>query len=161
MVNRGVYSKMAKIMISKQFSFDAAHRLIDSYTTACQNLHGHTYHVQLFLSEDERIVDETGVVADFTYVKEVFQEQIEDRLDHKTILHSNDELVNSIPKKTLFIVDWIPTVENISRYIYNQLISKFGAPAKTANLVSVRVYESPTSWAQYPELLTDSETTSC
>lgn len=50
-----------RVLVSKEFTFDAAHHLHD-YEGKCKNLHGHTYRVVLGLSG---YTDERGLMIDF------------------------------------------------------------------------------------------------
>lgn len=60
-------------MVSKEFTFDAAHHL-HCYEGKCKNLHGHTYRVIFGISG---YVDDIGIVIDFGDIKDIWKEQIE------------------------------------------------------------------------------------
>jgi 6-pyruvoyltetrahydropterin/6-carboxytetrahydropterin synthase len=82
-------------------------------------MHGHNY--QMFVAVEGEVDPHSGMVADFGRVKEIVQEHVLARADHRTL---NDVLEN-------------PTAENIARWAYETL-----AP-HLPGLVEVRLYEIP------------------
>ena len=108
-------------------TFDAAHAL-RGYEGACENLHGHTWKVQVFLKGDK--LNKIGLLEDFRAIKQKLGEILK-TYDHK--------LVNNIPpfdKKN-------PTSENLAETIFKAL-------KKTIkNLSKVTVWESSTTNATY------------
>ena len=53
--------------VTKEFTFDYAHRLLLPYKSKCQNLHGHTGRVQLTIYSP--ILLDNGMVVDFNYLQ--------------------------------------------------------------------------------------------
>lgn len=91
--------------IFKEFTFEAAHRLPNvPEGHKCARLHGHSYHVTLYVSGE--VGDDTGWVIDFAELKEKF-DPILKTLDHY-YLNDIDGLSN-------------PTSENIARWIWQKL----------------------------------------
>lgn len=111
-----------KMLIAKEFTFDAAHRLLN-YDGPCANLHGHTYKLQIVLSGP---VQKNGMVIDFVDLKKIVTEKVISKLDHK--------FINRIIKQS--------TAENISIWIWNQL-------EKNLPLYEIRLWETSTSFAVY------------
>lgn len=68
-----------RVMVSKEFTFDAAHHL-HCYEGKCKNLHGHTYKVVFGISG---YVNEIGLAIDFGDIKEIWKNEIEIYLDHR------------------------------------------------------------------------------
>ena len=111
--------------------FDAAHYL-PNYHGKCENLHGHRFKVVARLEVAE--LDETGIAYDFAELKHHLR-KILARFDHTCL---ND--IAPLDKVG-------PSSENIAVDIYNALQPRFsGSPAR---LVSVEVWESPTSGVTY------------
>ena len=111
--------------------FAAAHQL-KMVTEKCENLHGHNWKVEAYISGKE--VNNSGVVMDFGEIKKWLSE-IMDILDHK--------FLNEIePFKTCN-----PSSEVIARYIAEQLQLKISDPATTVSKVSV--WESDDACATY------------
>jgi 6-pyruvoyltetrahydropterin/6-carboxytetrahydropterin synthase len=109
-------------------SFAAAHKVVDS-SGKCENLHGHTFTVELFVVGESK--EQNGMVIDFAILKAALQKVVE-KLDH-SYLNENSELGN-------------PTSENIAEYIFGGLKKTLPAESK---LEKVRVWEGPRSWVEY------------
>ena len=91
--------------IFKEFTFEAAHLLPNvPEGHKCARLHGHSYHVTIYLSGD--VGETTGWVIDFGDLKIRFK-PICDRLDHR-YLNDIEGLEN-------------PTSENIALWIWARL----------------------------------------
>ncbi|EAR66803.1 6-pyruvoyl tetrahydrobiopterin synthase [Bacillus sp. NRRL B-14911] len=121
-----------RVLVSKEFTFDAAHHL-HCYEGKCKNLHGHTYKVIFGISG---YVDEIGLLIDFGDIKEIWKKQIEVHLDHKYL---NETLP---PMNT--------TAENMVVWIYEQMSAclKDYSPQQDAKVEFVRLFETPTSYAE-------------
>ncbi len=91
--------------IFKEFTFEAAHRLPNvPEGHKCARLHGHSYHVTLFL--EGPVGENSGWVMDFGDLKKHFK-PIYDRIDHRYL--------NDIPGLEN------PTSENLARWIWAEL----------------------------------------
>ena len=105
--------------------FDAAHKL-EGYKGKCSQLHGHRWKVEIFVVGEKL---KNGMLVDLEVLKRRLERLI-DKLDH-TFLNEIKEIGN-------------PTVENISRYIFENL-----KLPKGVKLEKVRVWESERSWGEY------------
>jgi len=120
-----------RVLVSKEFTFDAAHHL-HCYEGKCKNLHGHTYKVVFGISG---FTDEIGLVIDFGDIKEIWKQEIEIHLDHRY-------LNETLPKMNT-------TAENMVVWIYEKMIESLNKrPENDARLEFVRLYETPTSYAE-------------
>ena len=84
---------MAKIRLTKEFSFESAHAL-DGYDGLCREIHGHSY--RLFVTiKGEPISEENnpklGMVMDFGDLKRIVNGEIVDRLDHSFVLRDSEQ----------------------------------------------------------------------
>jgi 6-pyruvoyltetrahydropterin/6-carboxytetrahydropterin synthase len=120
-----------RVLVSKEFTFDSAHHL-HCYEGKCQNLHGHTYRLQVVVSGQ---TDERGITIDFADVKSLTKRYIIDRLDHQ-YLNEVLPLMNT-------------TAENMVVWIYEQLHSAIEAEYTHSGirLEEIRLWETPTSYA--------------
>ena len=118
---------MYELMVEE--SFDAAHAL-RGYDGPCENLHGHTWKVQVFLNGKK--LDQMGILQDFKTLKGDLREVLSE-FDHK--------LLNDIKP---FDVE-NPSSENLARSIYRNMKGRSKMVGK------VVVWESPTSCAAYWE----------
>lgn len=123
-----------RVMVSKAFTFDAAHHL-HAYEGKCKNLHGHTYKVVFGISG---YVDEIGLTLDFGEIKTLWKDRMEPYLDHRYL---NDTLP---PMNT--------TAENMVVWIYEQMESALkdleSSMALGCRVEFVRLYETPTGYAE-------------
>ena len=136
--------------VSKEFSFDMAH-ILDGHDGKCQNLHGHTYKLQVEVSGDLVLEGaKKGMVVDFTDVKAVVKEAILAPMDHAFIYDTTSEreckiaaLLNELNSKT-FGIPMRTTAEELARFMFNCLKDKLPISA-------IRLWETPTSFCEYRE----------
>lgn len=111
--------------------FASAH-FLRGYKGPCENLHGHTYKLELTIEAEE--LNELGLVVDFREIK-IKLKQFLKHLDHVSL--------NDVP----FFKECNPSAENIAGYIYKEF-SKKCLPSKVKR---VRVWESDSSSVTYYE----------
>jgi 6-pyruvoyltetrahydropterin/6-carboxytetrahydropterin synthase len=112
------YTDARRARLEVEFTFAAAHRL-PRYDGPCFRMHGHNYRCQVAVEGE--VDPRTGMVADFGRIKELVQEHVLARCDHRTL---NDFLDN-------------PTAENIARWIFEVM------EPHLAGLAEVRLFEIP------------------
>ncbi|KGQ63199.1 6-carboxy-5,6,7,8-tetrahydropterin synthase [Gallibacterium anatis 7990] len=140
------------LKVAKEFSFDMAH-LLDGHDGKCQNLHGHTYKLQVIVSgETENSGAKKGMVIDFSDLKKVVNDLIISPMDHAFIYDQSSEretkiaqLLQQLNSKT-FALPVRSTAENLAQFIFQRLKENVGF-----HLHSVRLWETPTSFAEYGE----------
>ena len=70
---------------AKEFTFDMAH-MLDGHDGKCQNLHGHTYILQVEISGSlKESGAKKGMVMDFSDLKNIVKTHILDKMDHAFI----------------------------------------------------------------------------
>jgi 6-pyruvoyltetrahydropterin/6-carboxytetrahydropterin synthase len=112
--------------LTVESTFSAAHQLIGS-NGPCEELHGHTWKVQVTVAGNE--LDKIGMLFDFKELKKVLSDILK-RYDHAFL------------NKVFY---FSPTAENIAKNIFQEF-------KKKNNLVrKISVWESPTSCASYCE----------
>jgi 6-pyruvoyltetrahydropterin/6-carboxytetrahydropterin synthase len=111
--------------------FAAAHQL-KMVTQKCENLHGHNWKVEVFVSGKE--LNNSGVIMDFGEIKKHLA-VIMDSLDHK-FLNDIDYFKTSNPSS-----------EVIAKYIADELKTKISDPRARVSRVSV--WESDDACATY------------
>ncbi len=110
----------------------AAAHFLRGYKGRCENLHGHTWKIEVILISDR--LDDIGMVYDFTELKPLLKE-ILSALDHKCL--------NDLPQ----FQEINPTTENMAKYIYYEFTKKINK----VKVKQVRVWESETASAVYYE----------
>ena len=144
---------MAKIRITKQFSFETGHALY-GYDGKCKNVHGHSY--KLSVTVIGTPIDDTnnvkhGMVIDFGDLKKIVKEQIVDVFDHATVFNKNTphiELANELEQRGhhVILVDYQPTSENMVVDFSNKIKNLL---PKNIKLHSLRLQETDTSFAEW------------
>lgn len=134
MVKELVYDKKAMVSVTKTFTFDSAHNLID-YKGKCEKLHGHTYHLEVTVTG---FLGEKGMVMDFVELKKLVNDLVINKLDH--------EYLNNI-------FEFNPTAENMCVRISDILemaIAKYNENSNTSvSLSKITLWETPDSYATY------------
>lgn len=133
----------AMVLLTQQFEFSAAHRLHCAELSdeenrrifgKCNNPngHGHNYLLEVTVAGEPDV--RTGAVLALPRFEQIVRQRVTGRLDHK---HLN--------RDTAEFGALNPSVENIARTVWQMLVGQV-APAR---LHSVRVYETPKTWAEY------------
>jgi 6-pyruvoyltetrahydropterin/6-carboxytetrahydropterin synthase len=128
--------------VSREIDFCYGHRLLN-YDGKCKYLHGHNGRAIITIESDK--LDERGMVLDFSEIKQVVSTWIDEKLDHRMLLHRHDPAVPLLQQlgEPLFLMDENPTAENIARLIYNFTASR-GFP-----IVECHLWETPRCYATY------------
>lgn len=121
-------------VVSVQAHYDSAH-FLRKYKGKCERMHGHRYVVEAALATDE--LNDSGLAYDFVDVKRHLRE-LADWLDHENI--------NELPPFT----EIEPSAENQARFFFDELKDRMPEDMEDA-LLYVKVWETPTQWAQYSE----------
>ncbi len=111
-------------------TFDAAHQLI-GYDGPCEQLHGHTWKVQVYVAGGK--LNGLGVVVDFKKLKADLQFTLS-KFDHTNL--------NVLP----YFKKVNPTSENVAKHIYDEFSKRMKGEVK---LVKVTVFESAVTSASY------------
>jgi 6-pyruvoyltetrahydropterin/6-carboxytetrahydropterin synthase len=120
---------MYELVVKSHFS--AAHNLRD-YGGACERLHGHNWHVEVFVRAD--VLGAGGMVLDFRVLREEL-EKILETLDH--------HYLNDLP----YFQKEEPSSENIARYIYEALAARLHPYGQAPHKVTA--WESEKAGASY------------
>ncbi|MGI9515633.1 MAG: 6-pyruvoyl trahydropterin synthase family protein [Pirellulaceae bacterium] len=139
------------ITIMKRIAFNAGHRLMN-HGGRCENLHGHNYVAEIFVTAPE--TDELGRVVDFAVVKGLFKTWIDENWDHAMILAEQDDnaikAIRSVEPHRLYLLPWNPTAENMARYLLERVAPQLVARVVDYEIVVSKVvmWETETSCAE-------------
>ncbi len=131
------------VYATRRETFSAAHRLYNPKFTDEENArifgkcsnpnwHGHNYTLEVVVAGE--IDPETGYVLDLKELKGIIIEYVIKHVDHKNL---NTE--------TEFMKGLIPTAENITIAIWNQLVNKI----PKGKLFSVKIFETENNYFEY------------
>ena len=113
-----------KYVVTKEFRFEAAHRLLRNYTGKCTNNHGHSWLIRLHLEGNS--LDDKDMLIDFQELK-ALKIWIDENLDHATLLWEQDPMRQYILEsgQRLYLTKKNPTSEHIAEVIMNEAIRLF------------------------------------
>jgi 6-pyruvoyltetrahydropterin/6-carboxytetrahydropterin synthase len=131
------------IYVTRREVFSAAHRLYNENYSSEENLrifgkcsnpngHGHNYTVEIVVAGE--IDPQTGYLIDLKLLKEIINDNVLEKVDHKNLNIDVD-----------FLRGIIPTSENIAVGIWNQLVDKI----PTGKLHAIKLYETENNYVEY------------
>lgn len=133
-----------KLGIYKEVQIDTSHRLLH-YEGKCANLHGHRWKVEIWMEGEPDPV--THILIDYSEIKKIV-----DKYDHQIILNQDDPLVSRISEfHQVITTPGDPTSELMAALIQNDLCAFCKDHGITATVTKIRVWESPTSFAELVE----------
>jgi len=133
-----------KVAVIRKAHFNAAHRLHNPTWSEqlnqevfglCNNYNYHGHNYELEVKVIGAIDQDTGMVIDLGYLRDLIKVEIEDRFDHKNLNLDTPEFANLIP-----------TAENICVVIWQILKERLGE----AYDLHIRLYETPRNFVEYP-----------
>ena len=137
--------------ITKEITFDSAH-MLSNYKGKCNNLHGHTYKLQIEVEGD--VNTKTCMLIDFNELKEIINRNIMQMFDHALIFSDSShreeaeealyEWAKKYNKKYYEMSYGKTTCEDIAPVIQQNLQLVLGAGYK----IGVRLWETPTSFVE-------------
>lgn len=148
-----IFADMAKIRLTKEFSFEAAHAL-EGYDGACREIHGHSYRLFVTVKGSpaaDAADPKCGMVMDFGILKRIVGEQIVGRFDHALVLRrseANASLRAALAEKfdNVVEVDYQPTCEHMLDDFASRLRASL---PRAVELHSLRLHETATSYAEW------------
>lgn len=141
---------MKEIEITKQFAFDAGHRLSKGYIGQCSHLHGHRYTVEVTLTrrpQGDDTLNQYGMVYDFNDL-DWFKQYLDETFDHKMLLWERDPFAHTIDPKYreelgIVLLKQNPTAEYIGTLLMAKLINTFYGQSGRVRPTKVTVWETP------------------
>lgn len=152
---------MARISITKIFTFEAAH-ILQGYDGLCANIHGHSYRLEVSVCAPGSVVEpgrflysekadpKNGMLFDFSELKKLVSKAVIEPFDHSLILNgrTGEDLAETLRRQSLrvIVVPYQPTSEN--------LLIDFAARLQAVlpqgiALKKLRLYETATSYTDY------------
>ena len=135
----------------KQIGFCAGHRLMN-HGGKCENLHGHNYIAQIFVTGQQ--TDSIGRVVDFSVIKNLFKTWIDKQWDHAMLLWEEDtvsiDALRTIQPNRIHVMPYNPTAENMARYLLESIAPELleQIPQYNVHVSKVAIWETDTSCAE-------------
>jgi 6-pyruvoyltetrahydropterin/6-carboxytetrahydropterin synthase len=149
--------------IARRFRIESGHRLA-KHPELCRFPHGHTRTVEVVVRADT--LDDNDMVCDYKALKLVVGAEL-DRFDHAMVLAATDPLRDAFApfsERVVLLEEGDPTTELLARHLFGRIAAAFvpGREVRTAGgavytvpagvrVERVRVWETPTTWAEYAE----------
>jgi len=132
---------MATITATRYHDFSTGHRVY-GHESKCAHLHGHNYRIHLTVEAEQ--LDTVGRVMDFSVIKTLLAEWLEENWDHKFLVWEKDPFASTL--KTLdtdgtVIVNFNPTAENMGQYLID-VVGPNQLAGTGVTLVNVNIEET-------------------
>ena len=136
--------------LSRQFQWEAAHRLCVGYEGKCQQIHGHSWRAEVHVAlRPETQLSEAGFVIDFAELKRV-QHWIDENWDHATLVDSRDEsllrFLRTDDQKHYVLENRTPSSEHLCRDLMDAATDLVGD--ERCAVIEVRLSETCTNEAR-------------
>jgi len=129
------------IVAIRYHDFSMGHT-VTGHEGKCRFLHGHNYRVYFHVEAPE--LDAIGRVMDFSVIKNLLCEWLEEEWDHRFVVSSLDpraKHLKEIDPDGTVIVDFNPTAENLSKYLVTVIGPKV-LKGTGCELIKVNIEES-------------------
>lgn len=134
--------------------------MLSKHPSKCRYPHGHTRKVEFVLEAEE--LDRNDMVCDFKIVEKIIADYLA-RLDHAMCVNTADPAYGKLRAlygdRIIPFDEEDPTTEVMARVIFQVFSERLGDYAvrrqrryplrKSVRLVSVKVWETASSWAEY------------
>lgn len=109
----------------------------------CYNLHGHNYTFEFGVQHMQAVLDDIGRVVDFSVIKFLLCEWLEQNWDHKFLVYQEDERAAKLASMDsgVVIVPFNPTAENIGNYFVDVVGPQLLVPLNL-ELVKLTIWET-------------------
>ena len=145
--------------VCKSIEVENGH-MLSKHPDKCQFPHGHTRKVEIVLESDD--LDQNEMVCDFKIIKTALGEWL-DSFDHAMCMNTDDpvyaEFKERYGDRVIGFESQDPTTELMAKTIFDHATEALAEYASDPNaryalrpgvhLVSVRVWETSSSWAEY------------
>lgn len=147
--------------VCKTFEIESGH-MLSKHAERCRFPHGHSRRIEFVLAAES--LDENDMVCDFKWIKLAARDYL-DRFDHALCVSAADPhlaKLRSFDERIVVFEEGDPTTERMARRLFEHLAGLLAAGAvyETAagarysirpgvRLERVRVWETPSSWAEY------------
>jgi len=113
---------MSEIYATRYHDISCGHRVV-GHESKCRFLHGHNYRIT-FVIRGRNGLDNIGRVIDFSVIKSILCEWLEENWDHKFLLWESDPILPGLREVAnigLKAVPFNPTAENMGRYLVHDI----------------------------------------
>jgi len=113
--------KASIITATRYHDFSAGHK-VTGHENKCRHLHGHNYRIHFTIAAPE--LDSIGRIMDFSVIKNLLCEWLENEWDHKFLIWEGDPdaeiLIDNFPED-IIPCSFNPTAENMAKYLVEEI----------------------------------------
>lgn len=109
------------ITANRYHDISCGHRVV-GHESKCAHLHGHNYRVHFHVSSAR--LDDVGRVIDFSIIKAILCQWLEDSWDHKMLIWEKDPMLDTLvdlDPDGIRITVFNPTAENMAAYLVDDM----------------------------------------
>lgn len=130
--------------LTKEFRFEAAHRLGLGYQGKCSNVHGHSWVGRITVGRPDEQLDRFGMLVDFSEIKRLIADEVE-ALDHSCLVLDGDQMHVTLSAygSKVYVLPANPTSEVLARHLFRLFSDRFAA--KGVEVISITIDETCTS----------------
>ncbi len=142
---------MAKIRITREFSFEMAHALL-GYNGPCKHIHGHSYRLLVTVTGEalrRPSCSDNGMVMDFGEIKKIVNDAIIRQMDHALVLNAEtpEQLLSGVSGfDNVVLLPYQPSCENLLIDFASRIRPLLPAGV---SLFSLRLHETANSYAEW------------
>lgn len=127
-----------KTSLTKEFKFEAAHRLGLGYQGKCSNVHGHSWVGRITVSKPDEQLDRFGMLVDFADIKRLIAEEVE-ALDHACLVCEGDQMHTTLVAygSKCYVLPENPTSEVLARHLFKLFSKLFSDLGVTVDSVTI------------------------
>lgn len=131
------------LSLTKEFRFEAAHRLSKGYDGKCANIHGHSWVGRIEVTRAADELNEFDMLIDFADIKKAIASEV-DALDHSCIVYEKDDLLSYliVHGQRHYTLPSNPTSEALAEHLFRVFCEKFNKLG--ARVVSLTIEETCT-----------------
>lgn len=142
------------ISITKEYRFEAAHRLPD-HPGHCKNVHGHSYKLVVTVGCQDDKLNNQCMVMDFVDLGRIVKDAVVDKFDHAVVLYVNDSLAPVLEEFSrlhmndemrVVLLDAHPTAEYMAQAFAMLISDKL---RESHHMVRIEVWETAKAYATW------------
>lgn len=131
-----------KIQATRYHDCSIGHK-VTKHESKCNHLHGHNYRIHFFCEAEQ--LDNIGRVIDFSVIKTLFCNWLEENWDHKFLIYKEDSISRTLLKldvEGVVLVDFNPTAENMAQYLLTKIAPKLLSNYNDIKLTKIVIEET-------------------
>jgi len=136
------------IKCTRRVEFDTGHRVV-GHQNKCNFLHGHRYILEVTVASES--LNHLGMVVDFSDMKTIIKNWIDDNFDHSLILHNDDKYIGdqivNWTGQQIYYMQHNPTAENIALHLKLEILPILFS-GTSFQIEKLKLFETPNCFVE-------------